>query len=499
MHEPGWGKRWGRIAVPVVFLLLTLAASKPVQFEDWASSPEAYFLTAEERAEWKALDSNISRNLFKERYWLKRDPSPGSDKNEFKDLVLGRIKIADSRFKIQNVPGSQTARGMVFIVLGSPARVIDENAPHPVSDAGGRRLGVGVTPVAVIEGNETTSTWFYETDRTPRILEVLGRPSLQIKIVVEPSRRMDSIQDPGLFNDIRETIARKSIVNPDLVPSATAARVAEAVFASDAPALPRATLTAALRAALEEAPASPRGNGSFAGAATIFHDSGPAETVFWIFAPPAKRASFHCLVRAEDGREVAATTEAAVASALFSAQGKGVPSMQKVPLPAGSYTAALALTDETGKVLASAKVPVHVPAVEGRFAVSSLILSRGPAGADKGKDSTFTFGNTYLPPRADAVFQASQSLWYFVEVANPSDPAKVMLEARLRRAGQPIASLPPFPVRLEPFASGRYLAGIELPLQSLGAGDYTLYVAVRDGETDSAPQFLRRADFQVVP
>ena len=499
MGEPGWGRRWGRVGVPVVFLLLTLAASKPVQYEDWASSPEAYFLTAEERAEWKALDSNISRDLFKERYWLKRDPSPGSDKNEFKDLVLGRIKIADSRFKIQNVPGSQTARGMVFIVLGSPARVTDENAPHPVSDAGGRRLGVGVTPVAVIEGNETTSTWFYETDRTPRILEVLGRPSLQIKIVVEPSRRMDSIQDPGLFNDIRETIARKSIVNPDLIPSSTAARVAEAVFAAEAPALPRVTLSAAVRSALEGAPASPRGTASFASAAAVFHETGPAETVFWIFAPPAKSASFHCLVRGDDGREVAAITEPAAASSLFSAQAKGVPSMQKIQLPPGTYSAALALTDETGKVLASAKVPVQVPAVEGKFAVSSLILSRGPAGASKGKDSTFTFGNTYLPPRADAVFQASQSLWYFVEVANPSDPSKVMVEARLRRAGQPIAALPAFPARLEPFAPGRFLAGIELPLQSLGAGDYVLYLAVRDGDSDSAPQFLRRADFQVIP
>ena len=139
MLEGSWAKRWGRIAVPIVFLLLTLAASKPVQYEDWASSPEAYFLTAQERAEWKALDSNISRDLFKERYWLKRDPSPGSDKNEFKDLVFGRIKIADSRFKIQNIPGSQTARGMVFIVLGSPARVVDENAPRPLSDAASSR------------------------------------------------------------------------------------------------------------------------------------------------------------------------------------------------------------------------------------------------------------------------------------------------------------------------------------------------------------------------
>jgi len=498
VREVSFGKRWGRIAVPVVFLV-TLAAVSPAPDEDWAASPEAYFLTSEERAEWKALDSNISRTLFKERYWLKRDPSPGSDKNEFKELILGRIKIADARFKIQQTPGSRTAQGMVFIVLGSPARVSNEAAPRPPSNAGPRVLGVGMTPVAVVEGNETTSTWFYETDRTPRILEVLGRPSLQLKIVIEPSRRMDSLQDPGLFNDLKEIVARRSIAKPDLVPSATEARRAESVFAADEPALPKTALAAAVREALESAPSAPRGERSFANAAAVFHATGPAETIFWIFAPPAKGGSFHYLVRSEDGREVAASSEPAAVSTVFSSQSVGVSSMKKLQLPAGSYSASLALTDQAGKVVASAKVPLQVPSVEGRFAVSSLILSRGPASETKGNDSTFTFGSTFLPPRADAIFQPSQSVWYFVEVANPTDASKVMLEARLRRAGQPIAALPPFPARLEPFATGRYLAGIELPLQTLGPGDYVLYVAVRDGESDAAPKVLRRADFQVVP
>ena len=103
-----------------------------------------------------------------------------------------------------------------------------------------------------------------------------------------------------------------------------------------------------------------------------------------------------------------------------------------------------------------------------------------------------------LPPRADAAFATSESLWYFLEVANPTDPAKVMFEPRLRRGGEPLGGLPPFAAILQPLGPGRYLAGVELPLSSLGPGDYVLYLAVKDGEAENRPRVLRRADFQVV-
>ena len=48
-------------------------------------------------------------------------------------MVLGRIKTADARFAIEKTPGSRTARGLVFIVLGTPARSEDTVArgrPH---------------------------------------------------------------------------------------------------------------------------------------------------------------------------------------------------------------------------------------------------------------------------------------------------------------------------------------------------------------------------------
>lgn len=500
----------GRAIVPVLLfgVLLGVGAGAAFVFgagdeEDWSESPEAYFLTAAERVEWRSLGSRESRHQFQERYWLKRDPSPGSEKNEFRELVLARIKTADQRFKIQKTPGSRTARGQVFIVLGSPARTFDEAALRPVSDAGGRRLGVGVTPVAVTEGNETTSHWFYEMDRTPRILEAIGRPSLEVVIVVEPSLRHDAIQNPGLFHDMQEIVARKTIVNPDMVPPPAGGDV----FAAESPSAPRQTISAAVRALLEKAAPSARGEDSFANAVSIFHDSGSAEAVVWMYAkPPAKGSTFSGLVRLEDGREAASWTEPAAASNLFSTQGDGAVFARRLPLAAGAYSVAMSLADPAGNALASATVPLRVPAVEKaekgekKIGVSSVLLTAGPAAAPPGAEKTaktFVFGGATLPPRADSVFKTAHSLWYFVLVANPTDPAKVFLEPRLRRNGEPAGGLPPFAARLESMGGGRFLTGVELPLATLPPGDYVLYLSVREG--DAGATELRRAEFRLVP
>jgi hypothetical protein len=346
--------------------------------------------------------------------------------------------------------------------------------------------------VALNEGNETTSTWSWDPDRTPRILEVIHRTNLQIKIVVEPSRHMDAIQDPGLFNDVKETIARASIVNPDLVPAANTGEGAGAAL----PLLPHQPIAAAVRQLLESPPAS-RSDGAVVNSAVVFRSAGEAETLLWVFTPRAsKKPIFHALVRGDDGREIATLAEPAQISDAFSSRLPGMVAMRGLSLPPGSYSASLALTDSDGKLLATGTLPIQVPALQ-KFAVSSVIITRGPAPASGTASADFQFAGTLVPPRADAAFAPSESLWYFLEVANPANAAKVMLEPRLRRAGEPLAGLPAFPAILQPLGNERYLAGVELPLSSLGPGEYVLYVTVSDGQSEGAARVVRRADFQV--
>lgn len=482
----------GRECVPFLFALslaAALGAAQAADPEDWSSSPEAYFLTQAERQEWKSLDSGLARDRFKERYWLKRDPSPGTDKNEFQELVHGRIKAADARFPIAKTPGSRTQRGMVFIVFGAPARV-QELTPRGLEAPRPATLGTIGTPVGFAEGNESTSVWTYDRERTPRLLEALDNlPSLVVTFVVEPNKRRDDIQSPGLVLQYREVLAGKSIVNPDLVPAVAAVSAPPAM-----PSLPHAALSAEVLAALDGARAAARGaDGSVFGSAVLWRTKDP-QTFIWFFLPePEEQLKLHGRVRSDAGAEVTAFSEAAETSSSFSTSApKGQVVIRRLQLPPGSYSASFAV--EGKRTRAAASTTLQVPDVSGGLAVSSLVLSAGAGQAASGASEGFFFGNALVPPRADASFLRSESLWCFLEMAGPADAAQVTLETRLRRGGEQVGAAGPFPARLVEIAPGRYVCGFEVPLSSISSGDHVLYVTVRDGSRS----VLRRGDFSVL-
>ena len=475
-----------------------LGAVPPVDDEDWSNSPEAYFLTSEERAEWKDLRARENRQDFIERYWLKRDPSPATPANEFRDLVRARIKTADARYPLGEKAGSRSKQGFVFIVFGTPSRV---QQAHQAPNEAPRRLALGDTarPVGFVEGTETTHTWTYDRERTPKLLEALSIPTLTVSIIVEPNRNKDELQNPGLINEYRERLARSTIVNPDLVPSGAApmpAAAAPAVRAAVAP------LSAAVRALLEKAP--PVGTledekQPVFGSAVLWGTRETPETLTWIFLPGSdggsKNLTFHALIRPEaGGADVATGSEPGEVSSLLPVARPGRVILRRFDLPPGNYSASLALT-EGEKPLAAATIPVRVPALDGPLAVSSLLVSAG-VGAQKGSDEAFRFGPVEVLPRADAAFSRSESLWYFVQLANVSDAEKITQELRLRHGAAAVAANPAAPAKLETIAPGRYAFGYEIPLSGLEPGSYVLYVTVRDGEGHSA---LRRADFRVLP
>jgi len=478
----------GRRILPLLFFFLAAEAVSPQDPEDWANSPEAYFLTQEERAEWKSLDSGASRDRFKERYWLKRDPTPSTEKNEFRETVLARIKTADARFPIAKTPGSRTKRGMVFIVFGTPARV-QELTPRGLEAPRPPAAGTIGSPVGFTEGTESTSVWMYDRERTPRILQALGdRPSLEITFVIEPNKRRDDIQNPGLVDQYRELLASKSIVNPDLVPSAAAIAAPPATTA-----LPRAALTAEVRSTLENARAVPRGpDGTVLGSAVLWRTTEPQSFVWFFLPEPEEGLMLHGRIRSENGEEIATISERAVTSSSFSTSApRGKVIVRRLKLPPGNYSADFAVEGKRTRSAASTRL--QVPSVSGGFAVSSLVLSTGPGKAEPGASDGFFFGNSLVPPRADAEFLSSESLWYFLEVAGPADAGAVTLETRLRRGPEQVGAAGPFPAGLVEISPRRYVCGFEMPLSTLPPGDYVLYVSVRDGRR----AVLRRGDFRL--
>lgn len=88
-----------------------------------------YISTREERSTFKKLNLEGKRSFIKE-FWAKRDQTPGTPDNEFKQDYLGRIDMANYHYKAAFREGWKSDRGRVLLVYGKP----DEIERYPFSN-----------------------------------------------------------------------------------------------------------------------------------------------------------------------------------------------------------------------------------------------------------------------------------------------------------------------------------------------------------------------------
>src|SRR5438876_2208381 len=129
-------------------------------FKKWLNEDVAYIITDEERAAFKQLSNDEERDNFIEAFWQRRDPTPDTVENEFKEEHYRRIAYANEHFPA-GIPGWKTDRGRIYIVYG-PA---DEIESHPSG---------GTYDRPTEEGGGTTSTFPFE-DWRYRYIEGIGQ------------------------------------------------------------------------------------------------------------------------------------------------------------------------------------------------------------------------------------------------------------------------------------------------------------------------------------
>jgi GWxTD domain-containing protein len=120
-----------------VAILLAIAASTSFafagglskQYKNWDRSPEAYFLTKAEKAQWKKVQTDAEAQNFILDYKAKR----GAD---WEKTLQERIAAADKYFSAGETKGSETLRGKIIIVFGPPSG-IDAGKGKVKSGAGG--------------------------------------------------------------------------------------------------------------------------------------------------------------------------------------------------------------------------------------------------------------------------------------------------------------------------------------------------------------------------
>ena len=128
-------------------------------YRRWLDEAVAYIITEEERAAFKRLSTDEERENFIEQFWLRRDPTPDTVENEFKEEHYRRIAYANDRFA-SGIPGWKTDRGRIYITFGPP----DEIESHPSGGTDQRPFD---------EGGGVTSTYPFEIWRY-RWIEGIG-------------------------------------------------------------------------------------------------------------------------------------------------------------------------------------------------------------------------------------------------------------------------------------------------------------------------------------
>jgi GWxTD domain-containing protein len=93
--------------------------SSNTAYQRWLAEDARWIITPEEEVEFSRLSSNADRDVFIVQFWLRRDPSPSTDENEFKEEHYRRIAYSNEHFG-SATKGSLTDRGRIYIMYGVP-------------------------------------------------------------------------------------------------------------------------------------------------------------------------------------------------------------------------------------------------------------------------------------------------------------------------------------------------------------------------------------------
>lgn len=105
---------------------LAVAARETQDLKTWAAGPIRYIAQHREIKTYKALEADGDRVLYIERFWARRDPTPGTLGNEYRELFWERVREANRLFLDSHKPGWKTDRGKIYILYGPPTEKEEE-------------------------------------------------------------------------------------------------------------------------------------------------------------------------------------------------------------------------------------------------------------------------------------------------------------------------------------------------------------------------------------
>jgi len=449
-------------------------------YRHWTDYDVAYIITDAEKQAFQRLSTDEERDQFIEQFWLRRDPTPDTVENEFKEEHYRRIAYVNERFA-SGVPGWRTDRGMIYIKYGAP----DEIEPHPSG---------GTYQRPIEQGGSQTVTYPFEIWRY-RYIEGVGTNVLlefvdqsqtgEYRLTIDPQEKdalqhVPGYQPPALGPGQNEFDRLQLLADVQRAPTLRFKDLEAAVNSN----IRYNTLPIEVRTDYFAVTSS-----SVLSNITLQFDRRDLQFRESDGAPPRAIINLFARISTLARRNVNMFEDVLVVDGT-----SGAAVYQKsIPLAPGKYRLSLVARDVAGGNTATYEAAIDVPAFpEDQLAASSLVLAdvieRVPSRSIG--SGQFVIGGTKVRPRLSATFSSSEKLGIYVQLYHLTSAA---VEYEIVAAGSNDRVL----AYTEDIAAHGDQFTVEklLPLSGIAPGTYTLRMKVTDTGTNQT--VTRSEEFKV--
>ncbi len=463
----------------VFFLLSTFSPSlfaKKDKYEKWLKDEVFLIITRDEEKAFKELKTDKEKDEFIAIFWAKRDPTPLTEENEFKDLYYKRLEYANKTFTHGSRTGAKSDMGRIFVLLGQPAQRYTDTSVRTV-------LSEGAT-------SSHPEVWIY-----PPIPELGILESIKIYFVDRGyGYEIDASLTPSKVTQLLMGVPQKFIVNPNLkeVPKYQKKFI-----------IPSNSFEGKK---IEEAISKAQEHEDIPMEWRIYFDKAMNGSTYMTVLVkysakdnPLKKVVVFGRVRAEDGtfEDFMKQTDPILEGdngLVYS----GVPAMPK------RYKLYLGLKDKDSERYTLKIVDIEIPNFwTDELIVSSPILTGNVEniGMVSREDvSTFIFGQFRANPRWDMTFKKTETLNFLYKIYNIKTENKkcsILTEVTIK-SNKKTYQLPPDAMEMEvPEGSTQALVGgYPIPLNLIDPGKYELTVKITDKIANLSKEV--KAQFEVV-
>ena len=487
-----------RKTILIAFAILAVAAGSfaalSPQKAAYVTGPVQYIMTAEEKAQWKTLQTDQEADDFIALFWAKRDPTPGTARNEFREQFDYRVAAADKSLGAAGYRGSMTDQGRIFILFGQP-----KYATHSGGSGNNAIPEFGKPEDSALAGGELEmAKWTYEGDVAQKYFD---KTHVEIRFSDRAGNHL-LVLEPGRENvaGATEKVIAAAITNPNAKVEKVTVPMGQTPPA--APAAPAGPMTAFKTASLETAVTDARaGKAADKGASVSYAEflspSGDYYVPIGLFVPVSAGLTadaadtFFGAIDDSTGKHVVVVEEPAKA---FASKNNSLFDYS-ANLPAGTYTATFGLAKAGVPVLVASTPVTAAPVAKDFVGTSRLVLGDIVETMEAAPvKAPFAFGKLKVVPRSS--FSNKEELGYFIEIHNPGiDPTtnlpKLQTKLDLVPTSGPAISAPLMDAQALPLSGalgpGEYAVLSGIPLGDmktpLKPGDYTLRIKVVDTVT----------------